>query len=141
MKLRSLIPLLLLALLTGGCATSIADVAGKAVGAIAKPVFMIAVPDARTTLAWIDVEVDAGRLSEVDEELARQCPEAVLALDALRTELEGAKEEVEGLKGLIFYATEKRFGRGPQADLTLHLTRLANSCIELIPTDRLVDIF
>lgn len=139
---KFLLPLLLIGgLAISGCSTSIAGVAGKAVGVIAKPVFSLAIPDASTTLLWVEAEVAAGRLSEADAVLARLCPDAVLALDALRTELEVAEAEVEGRKGLIFYATEKKFGRSIQLNLTTHITTLAVSCIQLIPQGRLLSIF
>lgn len=131
---------LMLAFVLGGC-TAATVVGGKIAAVAVKPIFGLAVKDAETTLAWVDRELEAGRLPAVDEEFARRCPEAVLALDALRARLEGAEEDVEGFKGLIYFGTLNRFGRSPQEEAATHFQRLAGACFPLIPAEKLIRIF
>ncbi len=129
-----------LVLMLGGC-TAATAVGGKIAAVAVKPVFGLAVKDAETTLAWVDHELEAGRLPAVDEEFAKQCPEAVLALDALRARLEGAEEDVEGFKGFIYFGTLNRFGRSPQEEAATHFQRLVGACFPLIPAEKLIRIF
>lgn len=131
---------LVLMLVLSGCTT--ASVVGGKIAAVAvKPIFGLAVKDAETTMAWVDRELEAGRLPAADEEFARQCPEAVLALDTLRARLESAKEDVEGFKGLIYFGTLNRFGRSPQEEATTHFQRLVGACFLFIPAEKLIRIF
>lgn len=134
-----------LALVLGGCtAAQIATspVVGKIASVVAKPILGLAVKDARTTMAWVEREAAAGRLSEANVALATQCPSAVLALDALREQLAGENvEELEGFKGLIYFGTLERFGQSPQEDVALGIEELAGSCIRLIPAEKLINIF
>jgi len=127
------------AFLLSGC--TIPTIAGKVAATVAKPVLGLAVKDAATTLAWVEREAASGRLSTSDAELAKQCPEAVLALDTLRAQLEAGAEDPEGFKGLIYYGTLERFSQGPQAEISLRLEQLASTCIRLIPADKLPLIF
>jgi len=121
------------ALMLGGCA-------GNIVGAVAKPVLGLAVKDAQTTKRWIQDELAAGRLSLADATLARGCPDAVLALDALRAQFEGIADTTgaEGFKGLIYLGTLNRYGQSSKEQATLLLQDLIASCAPLVPADRLV---
>jgi len=130
--------ILILAFMTfGGCAT----VVEKAVSLVAKPVLGLAVKDAQTTLAWVEREEQAGRLSPVDVDLAKRCPEAVVALDALRARMSEGTAGVEGFKGLIYYGTKNRYGQGVQAEASRYLKQLAQDCLPLIPAEKLIKVF
>ena len=134
-------PLALVAgfLLFGAC-TPI-GIAEKVVSVVAKPVLGLAVKDAQTTLAWVDREVEAGRLAPVDVDSARRCPESVIALDALRTRMADGTSKVDGFRGLIFWGTLNRYGAGVQAEASRHLKDLAQACLPLIPAEKLIKIF
>ena len=135
--LRKWIPIAFLALFLGGCTA----VASKVISVVARPVLGLAVEDAQTTLAWVEQAAAAGNLEEMEADLARRCPQAVLALDALRRELEATNEEGEGFKGLIYYGTRNRFSQGSQARAMLYLQNLASSCVPLIPAEKLIRVF
>ncbi len=107
----------------------------------AKPIFWFAVKDAKTTLVWVEREQSAGRLSSVDATSARRCPESVLALDALRARLKEKTAETKGTKGLIYYGTLARYGKGVQAEASQELVQLAESCVVLIPAEKLIKLF
>lgn len=108
---------------------------------VAKPILGLAVKDAKTTLAWVDREVEAKRILPVQAEAARRCPEAVIALDALRTRMSEGTADVKGFRGLIYYGTLNRYGQGVQAEAGRHLEQLAQSCLPLIPAEKLIKIF
>lgn len=139
MKASSLMISLTFALMLMGC-TPI-GVVEKAVSVVAKPILSLGVKDALTTLAWVEGEVKAGRLSSVDADLAKRCPEVVIALEALRTRMNEETAEVEGFKGLIYYGTKNRFGQGVQAEASRHLKQFAEACLPLIPAEKLIKIF
>ena len=128
-----------LILLLGAC-TPI-GIAEKVVSVVAKPILGLAVKDAQTTLAWVDREEKAGRLSPVDVELAKKCPESVVALDALRTRMAKGTVTAEGFRGLIYYGTLNRYGQGVQAEASRHLKDLAQACLPLIPAEKLIKVF
>lgn len=128
---------LVLALLVGGCTTVVSTVAGV----VAKPVLGLAVKDARTTLSWVDREVEAGRLASTDAEAAKQCPLSVIALDELRSRMAAGATTEEGFKGLIYYGTLNRYGGGVQAEASRYLSDLAKACLPLIPAEKLIRVF
>ena len=137
MKLKY-IPIIAVALLMlGGCTVAevvTSPITSRVAGVIAKPIFGLAVKDARTTLTWIEREVAAGRLAERLAPLAQQCPNAVIALDEMRAKLAGeGVEELEGFKGLIYFGTIGRFGQSPQDDLAMRFEELASSCSVSVP--------
>lgn len=129
---------ILTALLTGCASTAVVK---KAASVVAKPILGLAVKDARTTIAWIDREQKAGRLAPADVGQAKKCPEAVLALDALRRRVTEATTKEAGFKGLIYYGTLNRYGRGVQAEATVNLKELAEGCLPLIPAEKLITVF
>ena len=136
--MRSLYILGLIVLL--GACTPI-GIAEKVVSVVAKPVLGLAVKDAKTTLAWVDREVKAERILPVQAEAAKRCPEAVIALDALRARMSEGTAGVEGFRGLIYYGTLNRYGQGVQAEASRHLEQLARSCLPLIPAEKLMGVF
>ena len=111
------------------------------VGVVAKPILGLAVKDAETTLAWVDREVEAGRLAPVDVDLAKRCPEAVIALDALRARMSEGPAGVDGFKGMIFYGTKSRFGQGVQVEAGRYLEEIAKACLPLVPAEKLMGVF
>ena len=111
------------------------------VSVVAKPVLGLAVKDARTTLTWIEGEEKAGRLSPVDVDLAKRCPEAVVALDTLRTRMVEGTVVPDSFKGLIYFGTKNRFGQGVQAEASRYLSQLAQDCLPLIPAEKLIKVF
>ena len=113
----------------------------KVASTVAKPVLGLAVKDAQTTLAWVDREETAGRLAPVDVDLARKCPEAVLALNVLRERMSEGTARVETFRGLIYYGTLNRYGRGVQAEAGRYLQDVATACLPLIPAEKLMKIF
>ncbi|KKK77932.1 hypothetical protein LCGC14_2848650 [marine sediment metagenome] len=136
--MRSLYILGLIVLL--GACTPI-GIAEKVVSVVAKPVLGLAVKDAKTTLAWVDREVKAERILPVQAEAAKRCPEADIALDALRARMSEGTAGVEGFRGLIYYGTLNRYGQGVQAEASRHLEQLARSCLPLIPAEKLMGVF
>ena len=126
-------------LLLGAC-TPI-GVIETAVSFVAKPILGLAVKDAETTLAWVDREVEAGRLAPVYADLAKKCPEAVIALDALRTRMSEGASNVKGFRGLIYYGTLNRYGQGVQAEAGRYLEDVAQACLPLIPAEKLMKVF
>ena len=131
-KMRILpIVALLAALATGGCA-----VVSKATA----PVLGLATEDAQATIAWIDEQVAAGTLTAQDAELAKACPEAVLALSALREGIAEA-ETPDGFKGLIYFGTIKKYGGSERDEVVRAVTQTAASCIPLVPYTKLRNLF
>ncbi len=128
---------LILMLFTAGCVNPV----GQVVSFVAKPVLGLAVKDAETTLAWVDREEKAGRLASVDADRARACPESVVALDALRARMSESTAEAKGFKGLIYYGTLNRYGKGIQAEASRYLSQLARDCLPLVPAEKLMGIF
>ena len=128
-----------LIVLLGGC-TPI-GVIETVVSTVAKPILGLAVKDAETTLAWVEREVEAGRLAPVDVDLAKRCPEAVIALDALRARMNEGASNVKGFRGLIYYGTLNQYGQGVQAEAGRHLKDLAQACLPLIPAEKLMGVF
>jgi hypothetical protein len=126
-------------LFLGGC--TIPTIIDKTVSVVAKPVLGLAVKDAQTTLAWVEREEKAGRLLPVVADAAKKCPEAVIALDALRTRMSEGAAGVEGFRGLIYYGTLNRYGQGVQAEAGRHLEQLAQDCLPLIPAEKLMGVF
>ena len=119
----------------GGCA----GIAGKAVDVLTKPILGLGVKDANTTLAWVKVQEAAGRLTEPNVKLAKACPEAVLAVDALRAQIAGDEDEkIKGFKGLIYLATKARFGQSIKQEATFRVQELIAACGKLIPADRMI---
>ena len=124
------------ALFLGGCTTTIV---GKTLDVLAKPILGLGVKDATTTLAWVQAQEAAGRLTEANATLARACPDAVLAVDALRAQIAGQEDEkIEGFKGLIYLATKARFGQSIKQEATVLVQELIAACAPLIPADRLI---
>ena len=113
----------------------------KVASVVARPVLGLAVKDAKTTLAMIEREEKAGRWPPVDVELAKKCPQAVIALDALRTRMSEGDSKVDGFRGLIYYGTLNRFGQGVQAEAGRYLEDVAQACLPLIPAEKLMKIF
>ena len=113
----------------------------KVASVVAKPILGLAVKDAKTTLAMIEREEKAGRWPPVDVELAKKCPQAVIALDALRTRMSEGTAAVDGFRGVIFYGTLNRYGRGVQAEAGRYLQDVATACLPLIPAGKLMKIF
>ena len=130
---------LFLALFVGGC--SVTTVVSKVAGVVAKPVLGLAVKDAKTTLAWIDREVKADRMLPIVGEDAKKCPLSVIALDELRNRMAAGATAEEGFKGLIYYGTLNRYGKGVQTEASRHLSNLASSCLPLIPAEKLMKVF
>jgi hypothetical protein len=128
------IPILLI---LGGCV----GIAGTVASTAAKPILGFAVKDAKTTLIWIEREESADRLSSIDAASARRCPESVIALDALRAQVQKKTAEMKGTRGLIYYGTLARFGKGVQAEASQGLAQLAESCVSLIPAEKLIKLF
>ncbi len=133
----NLVIILPILLVLGGCV----GIAEKVASTAAKPILGLAIKDARTTMAWIDREEKAGRLTPADVAQAKKCPEAVLALDALRNRVTEATAKQKGFKGLIYYGTLNRYGRGVQAEATVNLKQLAEGCLPLIPAEKLIRVF
>lgn len=136
---RHALALLGLIVLLGGC--SGIGVIEKVTSVIAKPILGLAVKDAKTTLLWVEREVEAGRLLPIVAEAAKKCPEAVIALDALRTRMSEGASNVEGFRGLIYYGTLNRYGQGVQAEAGTYLKQVAQDCLPLIPAEKLMGVF
>ena len=136
---RRSLALLGLIVLLGGC--SGIGVVEKVTSVVAKPILGLAVKDAKTTLAWVEREEKAGRLAPVDVDLAKRCPEAVVALDALRQRMSEGTARVEGFRGVIYYGTLNRYGKGVQAEASRYLKQLAQDCMPLIPAEKLMKVF
>ncbi len=132
---------LFLALFTAGCAQTVGRVVGTVASVVAKPVLGLAVKDAKTTLQWVERELQGGRLSPVDAEAAKRCPLSVIALDELRSRMAAGASTEEGFKGLIYYGTKNRYGSGVQAEAGRHLADLAAACLPLIPAEKLMRVF
>lgn len=130
-----------LALLVGGCTQIATTVVAKVAGVVAKPVLGLAVKDAKTTLQWVESELQAGRLAPTDAEAAKRCPLSVLALDELRSRMAAGASTEEGFKGLIYYGTKNRYGSGVQNEASQYLSELASSCLPLIPAEKLIRVF
>ena len=139
MKTR-LLALIVGAFLLSGC-TIVTSVAGKVAGTVAKPVFGLVESDAKTANEWINAEVAAGRLSETLAAEARLCPDAVLALSAIRDEVTDGSKDVEGFKGVIYHAVKTRFGRSTQVDIARLIQTLVSRCVEALPVEKLVRFF
>ena len=122
---------------TSGCAT----IGSKVAAVVAKPVLGLAVKDAKTTLAWVERETEAGRIAPIDAEAAKKCPLSVIALDELRNRMAAGATTDEGFKGLIYYGTLNRYGKGVQAEASKYLEQLASSCLPLIPAEKLMKVF
>ena len=133
----SWIMVLFMILFISGCTTVVSTIAGV----VAKPIFGLAVKDARTTLSWVNREVESGRLASIDAEAAKQCPLSVIALDELRSRMAAGSTTEEGFKGLIYYGTLNRYGKGVQAEAGRYLSDLASSCLPLIPAEKLMKVF
>ena len=133
----SWIMVLFMILFISGCTTVVSTVAGV----VAKPIFGLAVKDARTTLSWVNREVESGRLASIDAEAAKQCPLSVIALDELRSRMAAGATTEEGFKGLIYYGTLNRYGKGVQDEASRYLSDLASSCLPLIPAEKLMKVF
>ncbi len=133
-----IIPMLLI---LGGCVGIAETVVEKVVLTAARPILGFAVKDAKTTLVWVEREESTGRLSPIDAASARKCPESVLALDALRARVKEKTAETKGTKGLIYYGTLARYGKGVQAEASQELVQLAESCVVLIPAEKLIKLF
>ena len=132
---RPLAALVFGAFLLGGCT----GIASKTLNVLAKPILGLGVKDANTTLKWVKVQEAAGRLTEANVKLAKACPEAVLAVDALRAQIAGDEDEkIEGFKGLIYLATKARFGQSIKQEATFLVQGLIAACGPLIPADRLI---
>ncbi len=80
-------------------------------------------------------------MSPVDVELAKRCPEAVIALNALRTHMSEKTAEVPGVKALIYFGTLNRYGQGVQAEAGRYLEDVAKTCLPLIPAEKLMGVF
>lgn len=129
---------LALAVAVSGCA----GVGAKVAGVVAKPVLTFAVADAQTTLAWVEREVGAGRLNATEASFAKSCPDAVLALDALRQRLAGAEEDaVKGKKGLIYFGTVAKYTKSVKKQAVGYLQSLMGACAPLIPAEKLLRLF
>jgi len=121
----------------GGCVAE--AVVGRVAAVVAKPVLGLAVRDAETTKAWVAAEETAGRLTGMDVALANACPDAVIAVSALRKRLEEAQlDSVDGFKGLIYLATKLRFGQSAKEEATFLVQGLIAACGPLVPADRLI---
>ncbi len=139
MKKRTWIVFLFgIVLIASGCvASAIEKIPGKIVKVVTKPILGFAAADSKTTLAWIDQQVTDGKLTVEQAIGAKKCPDAVIALDALRkTLLEPT--EVEGKKGLIYFGTIKKYGGDPTATVRDHLNVIVAYCIGLLPNDTAV---
>ena len=132
---RPLAALVFGAFLLGGCT----GIASKTLNVLAKPILGLGVKDANTTLKWVKVQEAAGRLTEANVKLAKACPEAVLAVDALRAQIAGDEDEkIKGFKGLIYLATKARFGQSIKQEATFRVQELIAACGKLIPADRMI---
>ncbi len=137
--------LLIVGLMVSGCGVA-GSIPLKVVEVVTKPVFGLMVKDAYTTLDWLKVAVANGTIAPVNVALAKRCPEAVLALDALRKQLTAdaaADNKAEGFRGVIYFGTIRKYGggiQGVQTEFSKHLSTLAESCMKLIPAGRLLKI-
>ena len=122
-----------------GCV--VGSLAEKAASVVAKPVFGLAVKDAQTTLTWVDREVESGGLSPWAAEAAKRCPEAVIALDMLRTRMSESADKVDGFRGLIYYGTRNKFGQSVQVEAGEYLKQVAQECLPLVPAEKLIKLF
>lgn len=121
-----------------GCAA----VAGKVAGVLVKPVAIFAKADATTTNKWIDREFAAGRLTEAEVSIARQCPDAVLAMAKLRAQVEGdGEDDIEGTKGLIFLGVRALFAKSIKDQAVLHAKDIVANCSKLVPVEKLFRFF
>ncbi len=124
----------------GACSGS--TVIGKVASVVAKPVLGLAVKDAQTTLAWVEREVEAGRMPPEIAGLAKRCPESVIAIDDLRKRLAEGTEKVDGFRGLIYYGTLNRYSRdGVQGEASANFKQFADACMPLIPAEKLIKVF
>ncbi len=103
------------------------------------PILNLGVKDAQTTLMWVEHQEAANTLSPEDAVIAKQCPNAIIALDTLRESLKPLPDEAEGFRGVIYYGTLSRFKQGPEDLIRDHLTDVVNKCTHLIPSDKIVD--
>lgn len=133
MKIREYAIALVLALTLGGCA-----VVEKAAAIAVAPIGMFAEADAITTNKWIAREVAAGRLTEAEEALARQCPDAVLAMAKLRAQAAGdGEDDIDGVKGLIYLGVRQMFAKSIKDQAVLHAKNIVTSCSNLVPVEKL----
>ena len=58
--------IIVIALLVGGCTQTVGRIVTTAASIVVKPVLGLAVKDAKTTLQWVESELQGGRLSTVD---------------------------------------------------------------------------
>jgi len=117
-----------------GCAA----VAEKAVGAVA----IFAEADATTTNLWIDREFAEGRLTMAEVAIARQCPNAVLAMGKLRAQAAGdGEDDIEGKKGLIYLGVRRMFAKSLKDQAVLQAKNIMASCAQLLPVEKLVRFF
>ncbi len=131
MKYLRNIALGILALGVVGCAQ---------IGAVVTaPILGLGAKDAETTLTWIDLQEMAGTISPEDAVIAKQCPDAVIALNNLRESLKPLPDASESFRGVIYYGTRSRFGQGPEDLVKQHLTDVVNSCVHLVPSEKIVD--
>ena len=132
------IAVIIVAIFVSGCAETVVKRIGPM---LAKPIFGLVVSDANSTMKWIEREEAAGRLSEVNVVLAKQCPEAVLALDKIRTQVRKRSDSSKGFRGLIYLGTLARFGQGTRTEVTTNVRKLMDTCPSLIPIEKLIGLF
>ena len=117
------------------------NIAGKVAGVLVKPVAMFAEADAKTTLLWIDRELIAGRLTEVEAEMAAKCPDAVMAMAALRARAAGeGVDDIKGTKGLIYLGVRAMFAKSLKDEAAMHVKSIIGSCAQLLPAEKLLGI-
>lgn len=131
----------LFALAVTGCAGTnrpggidLARIPNRIVSSLSKPITDFAEGDAKTTIAWVDQEEEAGRLSAEQAKEARMCPSALLALsETLKRVRQPA--EFPGDKGAIFYATIAKYAAGGAVEEKLRMAAIVTmaACQHLVP--------
>lgn len=131
---------LFLVLLLAGCGGLQETLTKAIVKPLTKPIFGLAVEDAKTTLAWVEAQVVAGGISAQDAELARSCPNAVLEIATVRDKLLNPPD-IPGFKGLIYDATVARFGTPSGiAQAKAAAVKVLAACMELAPSQILLGL-
>ncbi|HWP59003.1 MAG TPA: hypothetical protein VNL14_14010 [Candidatus Acidoferrales bacterium] len=133
----------LCAMLLSGCAAvnrsegiDIGRIPNRILSALSKPIMEFTEGDAKTTIAWIDQEEKAGRLSADQAREARRCPTTLLAFGELLNRLQ-KPSEIPGHKGVIFYATVRKYATGGAVEEKVRIAALMTmaACQHLIPTE------
>lgn len=130
-----LIAVLALVAILAGCTQSIPLALGER---LTKPIFGIAVEDAKTSKALIDQHLAAGSITPMRASQLAACPDAALALDAFRQR--AFAPEPEGRKALIYAAVAFALAQEQQGEVKGLVANFMGACSALLPVEKLLGL-